>query len=100
METGRGGSDRFTGGRGAETAESLDSGNEQPDDVRCDSRDAAVESDAADRLGGCSIVRGWSPGELKLWVQPELAADRATFTLRCSYAEFGAPGPYFKRCRG
>jgi hypothetical protein len=92
-----GGSDRFVGGPGADTADALD---QEPDEVRCDSRDGPVVSDPADRLRACSVLEGW---DQVLWldVQPQITDDRATFTLSCGTTESAEPGSGFLgRCHG
>ena len=103
LTTGSSGADRFVGGAGADTADTLD---DRRDDVRCDARDRPVESDPNDRLRRCVRIRGWDIGELELRVQPQLTADAAIFTLRCGITEMEqredptTGSVFIKRCRG
>jgi hypothetical protein len=84
------GHDRFVGGKGQDELVSLDGLERedfQADDVRCDSRDQAVESDPKDRLRGCRRVKGWDIALLDMRVKPDLTAEGARFTFRCDSTE-------------
>jgi RTX calcium-binding nonapeptide repeat (4 copies) len=105
---GDGGRDVFVGGAGTDEMRSVRSQAEttEADDVRCDSRDKPVFSDASDRLRGCRVIAGWDIGELEMRTRPVVGEDGASFTLRCAPTEFEESrdalgfAMVIKRCRG
>lgn len=98
-----GADDLFVGGKGRDDMQSLETGDDHwRDEVRCDSRDRPVRSDAADRLRRCTTIEGWDIAELEMQVQPQLTAEGLAFTLRCgpTESEQTSPSTFVRRCRG